>query len=101
MRLASATKGLLFAPALICLFFILKAFCPESAGDACFADQFAVPIFLPLIAVYRIFGGSGIIGGQEFLFVMLYWSFTGFLVGAILDLYTHQSQYSPEQHPPL
>lgn len=101
MRLSSATKGILFAPTLICLFFILKAFCPESAGDACFADQFAVPIFLPLIAVYRLFGSSDIILGQEFLFVLIYWSFVGFLVGFILDLYTHQSQYLPEQHPPL
>ena len=100
MRFASALKGLFFAPAIVCLFFVLKAFCPESAGDSCFADQFAVPIFLPLVAVYKIFGNSSIIGGQEFLFIMLYWAITGFLVGLILDLCTRQSPYSPEQHLP-
>jgi hypothetical protein len=85
-RIPSSVQGLLFGPILISLFFVLKAFCPGSAGDACFADQFAVPIFLPLIAVYKIFGSSSVIGGQEFLFIMVYWAIVGFVVGLIIDL---------------
>lgn len=86
MRLPSSVQGLFFAPVIVCLFFVLKAFCPGSAGESCFADQFAVPIFLPLVAVYKIFGDSSIIAGQEFLFVMVYWAFIGFLVGLVVDL---------------
>jgi len=72
----------------------------------CFADQFSTPIFLPLIAVYKIFDGVDITRGQEFLFILLYWAVLGFLIGLILDLwpkrdpYTVQSQYSPSPHLP-
>ncbi len=97
----AAIKGLFFGPALVCLLFILKTFCPGSAGDACFSDQFSVVIFMPLIAVYDIFGGTDVIKGQEFLLIIAYWAVIGFLIGLILDLYTRQSQYSPEQYPPL
>lgn len=89
-RTSSAIKGLFFAPALVCLFFLLKAFCPASAGSSCFADQFAVPIFLPLVAVYKIFGDSSVLLGQEFLFIILYWAFIGYLIGLIVDLLTHR-----------
>ena len=89
MRIPSSVQGLIFAPTLICLFFILKAFCPDSAGDSCFADQFAVPIFLPLVAIYKIFGDTSVVAGQEFLLIMVYWAFIGFLVGLILDLWRH------------
>lgn len=87
MRIPSSIKGAIFAPVLICLFFVLKVFCPESAGNSCFADQFAVPIFLPLVAIYKIFGDSSIIHGQEFLVVMIYWAVIGFLVGLVVDLW--------------
>lgn len=85
-RIPSAFLGALFAPILICLFFVFKAFCE---GE-CLADSFATPIFLPLVAVYKIFGNSDIIEGHEFLFVMLYWAFVGFLIGFIIDLLTHK-----------
>ena len=91
-RIPSSVQGLLFAPVVICLFFILKAFCPESAGDSCFADQFAVPIFLPLVAVYKIFGDTSPILGQEFLFIIIYWAFLGFLIGLIFDLLEHKRE---------
>lgn len=93
MRLSSKFQGALFAPALICLLFVLKAFCPDSAGESCFADQFAVPIFLPLVAMYRLFGDSSIVGGQELLLVFGYWAFVGFLVGLVVDLFfAHRRQ---------
>jgi hypothetical protein len=101
MKWPYAIQGLLFAPAFIGLVFLLKAFCPGSAGDSCFADFFAVPVFLPLITMYKIFGQVPGANGQEFLFLILYWSLVGFLVGFILDLYIRRSQYSPEQRPPL
>lgn len=86
MRIPSSVQGLIFAPTLICLFFVLKAFCPSSAGSSCFADQFAVPIFLPLVAIYKLFGSTAVIGGQEFLLIIVYWAFIGFLIGFIFDL---------------
>lgn len=102
MRIPYSIQGMLFAPALVGLIFLLKAFCPASAGNACFADVFATPVFLPLIAVYKIFGGiPAASGGQELIFILLYWALTGFVLGLILDLCIRRSQYSPEQHPPL
>lgn len=100
-RLPYALQGLLFVPALIALIFVLKAFCPESSGEGCFADYFATPIFLPLVIIYKLFGGNSAALGQEFLFILLYWAAIGFLLGFILDLYTRRSQYSPEQRPPV
>jgi hypothetical protein len=95
-------QGMLFAPVLISLILLLKAFCPASAGNMCFADWFATPVFLPLIAIYKIFGGvPGQGNAQELLFIVLYWTLTGFVLGLILDLCTRPSQYSPEQRPPL
>lgn len=108
MRIPYSIQGMLFAPALVGLTFLLKAFCPASAGNDCFADVFATPVFLPLIAIYKIFGYMpASSGGQELLFILLYWALTGFVIGLIIDLfskrgqYTPQSPYSPEQHPPL
>lgn len=96
MRIPSSVQGLLFAPTLVCLFFALKAFCPDSAGSSCFADQFAVPIFLPLVAIYKIFGNSSVIGGHEFLFILTYWAFIGFLVGLGVDLlFSHKKRSKP------
>ncbi len=101
MRIPYALQGMVFAPVLIGLIFVLKAFCPDSAGEMCFADQFAVPIFLPLIALYKIFGSSLVIAGSEFLFILVYWSLVGALLGFILDRYKHPSPYSPEPHRPV
>ncbi len=99
MRLPSSVQGMIFAPVLVCLFFILKAFCPESAGDSCFADQFAVPIFLPLVAIYKIFGNSSVIGGQEFLLILAYWAFVGFLVGLLVELFFSHRKSQPAPQP--
>lgn len=85
-RIPSSFQGALFAPLLVSLFFVFKAFCE---GE-CLADQFAVPIFLPLVAVYKIFGTLALLQGHEFLFIILYWAFVGFLVGFIIDLLTHK-----------
>jgi len=93
-------QGLFFAPILICLFFVLKATCPESAGSSCFADQFAVPIFLPLVAIFKIFGSTDFLMGQEFLFILIYWALIGALIGLILDLCIRRSRYLPEPHLP-
>jgi hypothetical protein len=101
MRLPYALQGIIFAPLFVGLIFVLKSFCPESAGEMCFADFFAVPLFLPLIAVYKVFGYIPGPNGQEVLFLILYWALVGFLIGFILDQYTRQFQYSPEQRPPL
>ncbi len=87
-RVPSSVQGMLFAPAAVTLFFLLKTFCPESAGNMCFSDQFSLPIFLPLAAIYRLFGGNGVIFGQDFLFVLLYWAAVGFLLGLIFDLWS-------------
>jgi hypothetical protein len=91
-NLPKAIKGFFFAPALILLFFLLKSFCPESAGNSCFSDQFSVPIFYPLIAIYRYFGSSEIIGGHDFLFILGYWAILGFLIGLILDLWRREKE---------
>ncbi len=93
-------QAVIFVPLFAGLVFVLKAFCPDSAGDSCFADYFATPIFLPLIAIYKILGGAPASVGQELLFILLYWGAVGFLLGFILDLYTRPSQYSPEPRLP-
>ncbi len=93
MKLPYSIQGMLFAPVLIALVFLLKAFCPASAGDACFADWFATPVFLPLIAIYKVFGKMpGASNGQELLFIILYWTLTGFILGFILDLITRSKE---------
>lgn len=77
---------MLFAPALVGLMFLLKAFCSATAGSSCFADYFATPIFLPLVALYRAFGKVPALNAQEVLFIFLYWAFMGFLLGLVADL---------------
>ena len=93
-------RGALFGPTLIAVSIILKVFCSTATGAFCFADQLAVPIFLPLIFVYAVFG-KGIAIAHELWFVVLYWSAVGLLIGLIFDLYTLRFRYSPEQRPPL
>ena len=99
-RIPSAVRGIFFGPVLISLFFILKAFCPQGTGDMCFADQFAVPIFLPLIAIYKIFGNSSVIWGHEFLFIIFYWAAVGFVIGLIIDLWSHKEKSAPSTDTP-
>lgn len=87
MRIPYAVQGMICAPAIVGLIFILKAFCPANAGGACFADAFATPVFLPLVAMYRIFGHVPDPNGQEVLFVFLYWAAIGFLIGLACDMW--------------
>lgn len=101
LRFPLAIKGLVFAPALICLFFLFKAFCPSEGGESCLADQFAVPIFLPLIAIHKIFGDSSVLLGQEFIFIMFYWALAGFLVGLFLDILGHKGGSSGTEQPKI
>lgn len=95
MKLPYAIQGLFLAPALIAVEIILKGFCPASGSESCTADYFASSIFLPLVFIYKVFGSSDIIANQEFLFIFLYWSLVGALLGFILDLYTRRFQYLP------
>lgn len=100
MKISSAVRGAIFAPILICIFFLLKATCPDDLGSNCLADKFAVPIFLPLVAVYRLFGSTDMLMGMEFPFILVYWALVGALVGFILDLCINRSRYLPESHLP-
>lgn len=101
MRIPYAFQGAIFAPVLLVLIFILKSFCPESAAGSCFADYFAVPIFIPLITIYKIFGEEATGIGNEFAFILLYWALIGFALGIIIDLYRRPSRYLPSQDRPL
>ncbi len=92
MRIPYSVLGALFGPLLIGFSLVLKVFCPTSTGAGCFADHLAVPIFLPLIFVYKVVG-ENLIMIHELWFVLLYWSFVGFLVGLISDLRNFQSRY--------
>jgi len=85
-------QGVVFGPAFIGLTLILKMVCPLPSGAGCFADYLAVPIFLPLIFVYRTVG-EGLVMVHELWFVVLYWSLVGLLSGLIVDLHTRQSPY--------
>jgi len=85
MRIPYSIQGALFGPVLIGLTLILKVACPTPAGSSCFADFLAVPIFFPLIVVYKMVG-EGWIMYHELWFVFLYWSLVGLLIGLIFDL---------------
>ncbi len=100
MHIPHLIQGALFGPVLIGLTLILKVLCPASIGAGCFADHLAVPIFLPLIFIYAVFG-DGFIVAHELWFVILYWSLIGLLIGLIFDLRTRRSEYLLEQHHPL
>lgn len=89
MHLPRSIKGMFFASALVGLLFGLEALCPVSAGTVCFADRFATPIFLPLVALYNLFGYAPEASYQELTFVTLYWAAIGFLAGLMLDLWAH------------
>lgn len=90
MYIPHSLKGVLFGPTFIGLTLILKVACPASVGSGCFADALAVPIFLPLILVYKNVG-EGWVMYHELWFIFVYWSIVGLLVGFIFDLRTRQS----------
>lgn len=100
MRIPYFLQGVLFGPIFIGLTLILKIICPVPAGDGCFADHLAIPIFLPLIFIYKVID-PGTVLAHELFFLTVYWSLVGLLFGLILDLRRGQSQYSPAPRPPL
>ncbi|PIQ66291.1 MAG: hypothetical protein COV96_02325 [Candidatus Zambryskibacteria bacterium CG11_big_fil_rev_8_21_14_0_20_42_18] len=92
MRIPYFIQGALFGPALIGLTLMLKVICPASADAGCFADNLAVPIFLPLIFVYNVVD-ENLVMIHELWFLLLYWSFVGLLIGFIFDLRNRRSLY--------
>lgn len=100
MRIPHFIKGALFGPAIVALTLVLKVICPAPTGAGCFADHLAVPIFFPLVFVYRVLG-LDLVMYHELWFLALYWSLVGLFVGLIFDLRSRPSLYSPEPHRPL
>ncbi|CAN5142779.1 hypothetical protein BH11PAT3_BH11PAT3_2260 [soil metagenome] len=95
-KIPYSIQGLIFAPALIGVIFVLKVSCPNSAGDWCFADNFVRPTFMPLKFLYQVFGNyAPILANHEPLFILAYWAIVGFLAGLLLELYVHMRK-SPE-----
>ena len=84
MKVPYAVQGMLFAPALIGLLFVLRITCP--ASDMCFSDHFAALIFMPVAFVYKVFGNNTYLTSHESLLILVYWALVGFLVGYIFDL---------------
>jgi|SRR3989344_5434682 len=91
MRIPYFIQGALFGPALICLSLVLKVVCPAPVGAGCFTDHLAIPIFMPLAFIYRILDGNFLLG-YELLFVIIYWSLVGLLIGLIFDLRTGKNE---------
>jgi len=85
-------QGAFFAPALVGIIFILKITCPAGAGQGCFADPFLTPIFLPLTAVYKVFGSAPFVVAHEPAFIILYWIILGIFVGLLFDILKHENQ---------
>jgi hypothetical protein len=84
MKVPYAIQGMLFAPALIGLLFVLNISCPQSGS--CFSDHFAGIIFLPVAFVYKVFGNNTYLTTHESLLILTYWAIVGLLVGYVFDL---------------
>ena len=80
-------KGMIFAPVVIGLLFVLKITCPAPTGVGCFADPFLTPVFSPLVGLYKIFGNIPLIFLHEPLVILLYWALVGALIGFCMDVY--------------
>jgi hypothetical protein len=85
MKVPYAIQGMLFAPALIGLLFVLNISCPQSGS--CFSDHFAGIIFLPVAFVYKAFGNNTYLTTHESLLILTYWAIVGLLVGYVFDLF--------------
>ncbi|MDB5253945.1 MAG: hypothetical protein JWL80_11 [Parcubacteria group bacterium] len=92
MRVPYAVQCALFAPSLVLLIFILKITCPVETGNGCFVDPFISSVFFPLPSVYRLFGQIGLVATHEPLFILLYWTVVGFLVGVVIDVYKSRKE---------
>jgi hypothetical protein len=84
-------KGMVFAPVLIGLLFVLKITCPAPTGAGCFADSFLTPIFFPLPTIYKIFHNWSVLTMHEPATLLLYWAIVGGLVGLCIDVYKEAS----------
>ena len=98
-KIPYSLQGLIFAPALIGVIFILKVTCPAATGEWCFADNFVRPTFMPLKFLYQVFGTNHapLLANHEPLFILGYWAIVGFLVGLLLELYIHMKKPSLEE----
>ena len=96
-RIPYSLQGLIFAPALIGVIFILKVTCPASTGEWCFADNFVRPTFMPLKFLYQVFGTNHapLLANHEPLFILGYWSIVGFFAGLVIELYIHMKKSPP------
>jgi hypothetical protein len=92
MKIPYWYQGMIFAPVLVGLLFILKITCPAPTGVGCFADPFLVPVFSPLVGLYKIFGNIPAIAQHEPLIILLYWSIVGTFAGLCLDVYKRASK---------
>lgn len=89
MKIPYSIQGLFFAPALIGLVFLLKISCPAGTGEGCFADNFLLPVFMPIKFLYKIFSPyAPTLATHEPLFLLGYWGVVGLLIGLIVDLKT-------------
>lgn len=87
MKVPYSIQGFLFAPTLIGLVFMLQITCPLPAGGGCFADNFTVPLFMPAVFLSSFWSGWQVFTQYELLFLVLYWSLVGFLLGLCFDLH--------------
>lgn len=93
MKIPYSIQGMLFAPAVIGLLFILKVTCPATTGSGCFADNFLVPVFLPLTFLYKVFAQiAPVVAHHEAWFILGYWTVVGFLVGLLCDIAFHNKK---------
>ena len=90
MKIPYYIQGAFFAPSLVGIIFILKITCPAGAGQGCFADSFLTPVFLPLVAIYKVFGAVPFIVAHEPIFILLYWIILGIFVGLLFDILKHE-----------
>ena len=71
--------------------FFIKVTCPAPAGGGCFADTVATPIFMPVVFMHRMFDTTYGSLWVELLFLVVYWSLVGMLIGFCFDLYRNKS----------
>jgi hypothetical protein len=87
MKIPYSIQGFFFAPAVVGLLFFLKVTCPAETGYGCFADNFLVPIFIPLTFIYKVFDPvAHVVAHHEAWFILGYWAVVGLLVGCMADL---------------
>ena len=97
-RIPLSIQGLLFAPALIGIIFVLKITCPAPTGEGCFADNFLTPTFMPLNFLYKVFDKvAPTLALHEPLFILGYWALVGFLAGLTIDIFLSMKKNSQRE----